>query len=428
MVRAWYKDLKTPASFLKARRGLNVKVLVVGGYGAQGSVVCTYLARSPEVSEIVCAGRSLEKAKRFVERLGSDKVRLKKLDANKVDELESAARGMDLVVNSTAPKYNLAIMDAALKGGAHYQDLASGPTDIPMDKFVSKQIERNEKYEDAGLTALINTGSSPGVMNVLARHAADELDQVDEIRIRYTGFMETTEFISIWSPETAWADMAEKPFLFENGELKRIPPFSGQEVYVFPQPFGPQTVVHHHHEEVVTLPRFIGKGLKYVDFKMGDADILTAKAIWEIGLLNKKPIDVRGVEIAPRDVFLSLIPRPLTMEEVEQKIKGGILVDAAECGVVEITGEKAGEKTCYTYEWPTLSIREANKTMPGVTQESYATGVPVAIFAWMLGRGEIETTGVIAPECLGPKVRTLFFSKLSEMKMPVYKRVKKILS
>ncbi len=407
---------------------MNVRVLVVGGYGAQGSVICTYLARRPDVSVVVCAGRSLEKAKRLAERLRSDKVTPKKLDATKSDDLKIAAKGMDLVVNSTAPKYNLVIMDSALNGGAHYQDLASGPVDIPMDKFVSKQIERSKKYEDVGLTALINTGSSPGVMNVLARHAADELDQVDEIRIRYTGFMETKEFISIWSPETAWADMAEEPFLFENGELKRVPPFSGQEVYVFPEPFGPQTVVHHHHEEVVTLPRFIGKGLKYVDFKMGDADILTAKAIWEIGLLNDKTIDVKGVGVAPRDAFLSVIPPPPTMEEVEQKVREGILVDAAECGVIEVTGEKAGEKAHYTYEWPSLSIREANRIIPGVTQESYATGVPAAIFAWMLGKGEIKPTGVIAPECLGLEVRELFFSKLTEMKMPVYEKAEKILS
>ncbi|MGD8506512.1 MAG: saccharopine dehydrogenase NADP-binding domain-containing protein [Candidatus Bathyarchaeota archaeon] len=405
-----------------------MKVLVVGGYGAQGSVICTYLARTPEVSHVVCSGRNLEKAKRFVERLSSDKVKPKKLDANDTDELDDAARGMDLVVNSTAPKYNLMIMDAALKKGAHYQDLASGPTNVPMDEFVSKQVERSKKYEDAGLTALINTGSSPGVMNVLARQAVDKLDQVDEIKIRYTGFMDTKELISLWSPETAWADMAEKPFLFENGKLKRVPPFSGQEEYMFPAPFGSQTVVHHHHEEVVTLPRFLGKGLKYVDFKMGDADILTAKAIWELGFLNDKPIDVKGVSVTPRDVFLSLIPQPLTMEEVEQKIMEGILVDAAECAVVEITGERTGKKVRCTYEWPTLGIREANKMIPGVTQESYATGVPAAIFAWMLGNGEINAPGVIAPECLGLEVRKSFLTKLAEMKMPVYEKLEKVLS
>ncbi len=405
-----------------------MKVLVLGGYGAQGSVICTYLARSPDVSEIVCTGRNLEKAKRLAQRLQSDKVKPKKLDAGKPDELVMAAKGMDLVVNSTAPKYNLLIMDAALKGGAHYQDLASGPTDIPMDRFVAKQLERNTQYEDAGLVALINTGSSPGVINALARHASDKLDQVSEIKIRYTGFMETKEFISLWSPETAWADMAEEPYLFENGKLKRVPPFSGQEVYVFPEPFGPQTVVHHHHEEVVTLPRFIGKGLKYVDFKMGDADILTAKAIWEIGLLNDKLLVVKGAKIAPRDIFLSVIPPPLTMEEVEQKIKEGKLIDAAECAVIKITGEKTGKKTRYTYTWPTLGIREANKIVPGATQESYATGVPAAIFAWMLGKGEIETTGVIAPECLGLEARKLFFSKLTEMRMPVYEEMETIVS
>ena len=405
-----------------------MKVLVVGGYGAQGSVICTYLARSRDVSEIVCAGRNLAKAKGLVERVKSDKVSPKKLDATKQDELTSAAKGMDLVVNATVPKYNLMLMDAVLKGGAHYQDLASGPTEAPMDKFVSQQIELNPKFKDAGLTALINTGSSPGVTNVLARHAADKLDRVDEIKIRYTGFMETKEFISIWSPETAWADMAEEPFLFENGKLKRVPPFSGEEVYAFPEPYGPQKVVHHHHEEVVTLPKFIGKGLKYVDFKMGDPDMPIAKAIWEIGLLGKSPINVRGMKVAPRDVFVSAIPPPLTMEEVEQKIKEGILVDASECGVVEISGEKAGAKIRYKYEWPTLSVREANKIIPGVTQESYCTGVPAAIFAWMLGKGEIKTTGVIAPERLEMKARNTVFSKLMEMKLPAYEKVEKILS
>ena len=408
--------------------GLNMKVLVVGGYGAQGSVICTYLARKPEVSEIVCAGRNLAKAKRLVERFKSSKVSTKKLDVTKQDELTNAAKGMDLVVNATVPKYNLIVMDSALKGGAHYQDLASGPTDTPMDKFVSQQIERSPKYKDAGLTALINTGSSPGVTNVLARHAADKLDRVDEIKIRYTGMMETKEFISIWSPETMWADMAEEPFLYENGKLKRVPPFSDEEAYPFPEPYGPQKVVHHHHEEIVTLPRFIGKGLKYVDFKMGDPDMHIAKAIWQIGLLSKKSVDVRGIKVAPRDVFISAIPPPLTMEEVEQKIKEGILVDASECGVLEIAGEKAGEKTRYTYEWPTLNVREANKIIPGVTQESYCTGVPAAIFAWMLGRGEIKTPGVIAPECLELKARNTIFSKLAEMKIPVYEKMEKILS
>jgi len=405
-----------------------MKVLVVGGYGAQGSVICTYLAKRPEVSEIVCAGRNLAKAKRLIERLKSDKVIPKKLDATKEDELTRAAKGKDLVVNATVPRYNLLVMDAVLNGGANYQDLASGPTNTPMDKFVSRQIERTPEYEDAGLTALINTGSSPGVTNLLARHAADNLERVSEIKIRYTGLMETKEFISIWSPETAWADMAEDPFLYEHGKLQRVPPFSGEEEYTFPDPYGTQKVVHHHHEEVVTLPRFIGKGLRYVDFKMGDADIHIAKTIWQIGLLSEKPVNVKGIKIAPRDVFVSAIPPPLTMEEVEQKIREGILVDASECGVVEIAGEQAGEKIRYRYEWPTLNVREANKIIPGVTQESYCTGVPAAIFAWMLGKGEIKTTGVIASECLELKARNIILSKLAEMKLPVHEKMERILS
>jgi len=74
--------------------------------------------------------------------------------------------------------------------------------------------------------------------------------------VRWFGGVESKEYISLWSPETMWLDMKLKPIVYENGELKKVPPFSGEEEYKFPHPIGLQTVVHHHHEDVLTLSRF----------------------------------------------------------------------------------------------------------------------------------------------------------------------------
>jgi len=235
-----------------------MKILVVGT-GAQGSVIATELVRSPGVSEVRLSDIDLGKAKRLAERLKSEKVHTHRVDAN------------------WRPQFNLNIMEASLKVGAHYQDLASYPTE---------QLALSDRWKEAGLTALIDTGVSPGFTNVLAAQAADKLDRVEEIRIRLWGGVESKEPTSFWSPETAWTDMAAEPIVYENGEYKEVPPFSGEEAYNFPDPVGQQTVFWHSHEEPETIPRFIGKGVKYVDFKMGGPDFPLAKAIVELAFLR----------------------------------------------------------------------------------------------------------------------------------------------
>jgi len=388
-----------------------MKILVVG-YGAQGSVICTELVKSPEVSEVICAGRNLEKAKRFANWLKSEKLSPRRVDASNPDELLKVAEGVDVVVNAALPRFNLKIMDAALKSGAHYLDLALG-SPPPFEEALSSELALSGKFKDAGLTALINTGVSPGITNVVAREAADRLDHVEEIRIRWFGSVESEETISLWSPETMWIDMKLEPIVYENGELKKVPPFSGEEIYKFPEPIGPQTVVHHHHEDVLTLSRFIGKGLKYVDFKAGGPDLFIAKALFQLGMLDDKPIDVKGTKVAPLDVLCALTPPVLSLEEMERKIKAGMKITEEEHFLVEVKGQKEGEETRYKFHWYS-SFHEVYEKLPGASVLSYLTGIPAAIFTKMLGREDIKTKGVIPPECLEPEARKTFLAELAK--------------
>lgn len=398
-----------------------MKILVLGGYGAQGSVICTDLVKSPEVSEVICAGRNLEKAKRLADWLKSEKLSPLRVDAGNPDELLRAIKGVDVVVNAALPMFNLNIMQAALKSGAHYQDLALG-SPPPFEEALSSELELSDKFKDAGLTALINTGVSPGITNVVAREAADRLDHVEEIRMRWFGSVESEENISLWSPETMWLDMKMEPIVYENGELKKVPPFSGEEEYKFPEPIGSQTVVHHHHEDVLTLSRFIGKGLKYVDFKAGGPHIPIAKALVQLGIVNDKPIDVKGTKVAPIDVLVALTPPVSSLEEMEKKIKAGIMVNEQELFLVEVKGQKEGEETRYTFHWSS-SLREVYEKLPGASVVSYLTAIPAAIFAKMLGRGDIKTKGVIPPECLEPEARKTFLAELAKKGITIHEKV-----
>jgi len=394
-----------------------MKVLVVGT-GAIGIVIASELTKNPEIKEVRLADINLQRAERIRDWLKSEKVSAHRVDAGKLDDVVRVAEGVDVIVNATLPRFNLTITNAALRAKANYVDLA-----MYDYSSYSKQLELDDKYKEAGLTALLNAGSAPGITNVLAANAADRLDRVDVIRIRIFDSVESKEIVSTWSPKVMWDDMATEPVVYDNGEFKRVPLFSGEEIYNFPDPIGPQTVVAHIHEEPVSLPRFIGKGLKYVDLKLGTPDMPTIKFVVELGLLGDEAVDVGGVKVVPQDLFFKLIPPTLSFEEVENKIKAGTLIDARECYVVEVEGEKAGKKTTYIFSVPFPTLREVQEKLSGATHESYVTGIAAAVFTEMVCTGDIKAKGVFLPECLELEARETFIAKLAEKDIKIHERV-----
>jgi len=180
---------------------------------------------------------------------------------------------------------------------------------------VDYKLDFDDAYRKAGLTGLLNLGEDPGLSNIFARYAADRMDRVDEIRIRdgETCESEKYTFMATFSPEVfLGGEIFLKPLIFEDGAFKHLPPFSGEEVYNFPDPVGPLTVYCTDHEETETLPKFIKKGVTYADFKLAFSPetVELLKTLNELGMMSMKPINVKGAKVAPLDVFISLIPTP----------------------------------------------------------------------------------------------------------------------
>ncbi len=368
-----------------------MKFLIIG-VGAVGQVIAAHLARDPEVSEVVLSDISLDRAKSVADWLKSKKASAVKVDAGDRNDLTKAIKQVDVVINATVPRYNLLIMDVALKSNVHYIDLAS---DIPYDS-VRNQLSLSDKWKDADLTAIMGLGEDPGISNLLARYLADKMDRVDEIRVRDGDNSVSKEFAfpCLFSPEVLIDEVLNRPEIFKDGALRRLSPLSGEEVYRFPEPVGPMTVYFVDHEEPETLSKFIDKGLSYADFKLALSPefVQMLKILKQLNLTSKEPIEVKGAKIAPRDVLLSLIPKPA---DLAGKVEG------YSCIAVEVAGRKAGRKMrilAYAY----LSNQEAYRKY-GVTATSYLTGTPPAIGAVMLAKGDIKVRGVIPPECLKPQ-------------------------
>jgi len=389
-------------------------VLIVG-CGAQGKVISTFLSQSREVDKVLLADVDVETCNRHAYRVKSTKLSTHSLDASSVDSVAKLAERADVIVNAVPPQFNLTLMDAALKSETHYVDLAFGP---PYDTF-EKQMLKDASFKRNNLTALTCTGSSPGIVNVVAANAADELDTVSSIRLRIGDMMRSKEPISTWSPETMLGDMAEEPIVYKDGEYMKVPPFSGEEVFDFPEPIGPQPTFMHVHEEAITLPRFIGKGINYLDIKLGTPEMPMIKALVDLGLCSSDPIDVDGVKVIPRHLLLQLFPPTPTPEEIEKKLEAGIITDAHQAYVVEVAGSREGRTVTYKYSINAPSLRQVQKMMPGATHESFLTGTSAAIFTEILGEGKIRTRGVIAPECLERQAREEFLARLGKLNVKI---------
>jgi saccharopine dehydrogenase (NAD+, L-lysine-forming) len=394
-------------------KGVIGKIVVVGA-GGQGGSCASILARDKDVAEVVLADIDLDLANKVKSRIKSDKITAIKVDAGKVESVESATKGADAIINLTLPRFNMNIMKAALRNKAHYVDTAFCDSAVPYEvqMLEHKPLELDDEFKQAGLTALLGCGASPGVTNVLIKYACDKLDRVDKI------FKKPRDIISAWdpgwSPATAIRDWAQEPIVFENGEYKKYPPFSGREEYNF-EPFGTVLLCYHEHEEQLTLPRFIGKGVEYTDFKY-PVDIQAGNFI-KLGFGSDKPVDVKGVKILPVDVLTKLVQSPANAFFAEDEtIK--LPIDSVKLMSIRVEGMKSGESIEYTISYPYTNF--VNEEQRLAIFRRFGTiniyvGLPVTVGAKMCIAGEAEN-GVISPECLDP---IKFLKKMSDMGCPL---------
>jgi len=384
------------------------KVLIVGA-GGQGGPCASILARDKDVTEIVLGDIDLEVANKAKNKIKSDKITTVKLDAGRVEDLERAAKGVDVIINLTLPRFDINVMKAAMKSGAHYVDSARSKDDpVWLWLIEGTSLELDDEFRKAGLTALIACGGTPGVTNVLARYVCDKLDRVDEILIVAGGrsLEEPKGVASTWGPgwcvDEALENYEDEVDVFENGKYKRYPAFYCPGEYKFPEPIGTVLVTGHTHEEAITLPHFIGKGIKNCAFRYPYDPI--AGAFVQLGLTSGKPIDVRGVKVVPREVLVKLIETPVNefLEETEDVVK--LPLESVGAIVMEVKGAKARENVSYKLSWPYhlyTTVEEKMKMYKKFGTTNVAVALPAITGAKMCAAGEADR-GVIAPECLDP--------------------------
>ncbi len=392
------------------------KTVIVMGTGAQGGTIAMRLNEEPNVEKIICADYDLDAAKRYENML--DKAVAVKVDARNLDEIVAASKGAALIVNGLPPDFNPTLMEAALINNMHYQDMASGPVaDIDFVGAVKRQLALDEKFKSAGLSALINTGSAPGLVNVIARNAADKLDDLETIDIYIYDGIWTNAFIPFWwSPETAFGDMAAEPITYENGGYNQVPPFNNPEMIDF-KGLGPRRMVDHEHEEPVTFGLFF-KGLKRANFKYGGPACELAESFYKMGLLGTEPVDVKGVKIVPLDLVCQLTPSaPSDPATIKAALSQGMALEEG-ASLVRVQGQKNGKPICLDNYINGPGLTEAFEKH-GITHESFLTGQSAFLFTKLFVNDKISAKGVFPPEVLDADAREYYLKEAAGLGITV---------
>jgi saccharopine dehydrogenase (NAD+, L-lysine-forming) len=369
-----------------------VNVLLLGT-GAVGTVVARHLASHRALERLTLAdadGARVERLARELEATqpgaAAGRLGVETVDAGDPAALRRVLKGQGLVVCAILPRFNPNVMDAALECGAAYLDLSAGDED---------QFQRHDAWKKKGRVAVHGMGEDPGISNVLARVGADRLDAVETIRVRDGEYSLSDDLplACLFSTETFIEEATSNGRLFENGAWREVPPWSGREVYPFPEPVGPQPVYSMVHEEVDTLPRFIGKGIRNVDFKLAVPDDMQRRLddLHRIGMTRLDEVRVGGVRVRPLQVLAAVLPQPANLGG---RIRGAAIL------LVEIEGRKGDRRIRHVLH-VAMTHDEAFRRMR-TTATAFLTGTGAAAGALAIATGRITTPGVLAPEQLDP--------------------------
>ncbi|MBN47808.1 MULTISPECIES: saccharopine dehydrogenase family protein [unclassified Methylophaga] len=363
------------------------KVIIIGA-GGVGGVVTHKCAQLPEIfSEIILASRNEDKCKAIAAQLDRP-IRTAKVDADNVPELTALLEKEkpDLVINVALPYQDLHIMDACLNAGVDYLDTANyEPLDTAKFEY-SWQWAYREKFENAGLMALLGSGFDPGATNVftayLAKHYFDEIHELDIIDVN--GGDHGYPFATNFNPEINIREVTAECRHWENGEFVTTPAMSKKASFTCPEEVGNYNIYRMYHEEleslVVNFPT-----LKRAQFWMsfGDSYLKHLEVLGNVGMTGIEPIDYNGQQIVPIQFLKALLPDPSTLGP---RTKGKTCIGCV------VKGVKDGkQKIVYLYQ-----IKDHQDCYAEVQSQaiSYTTGVPAMIGAKMMLEGKWKKPGV----------------------------------
>ena len=391
------------------------RVIIIGA-GGVATVAAIKVAKNADVfTDVMIASRTLAKCDAIVasiaEKVGAERAKnfqTAQVDADNTPELVRLFEGFkpDLVMNLALPYQDLTIMDACLEYGCSYLDTANyEPKDEAHFEY-SWQWAYRERFEKAGLTAILGCGFDPGVTSIFtayaAKHHFDEIQYLDIVDCNAGNHHKA--FATNFNPEINIREITQKGLYYEDGKWVETEPLEIHKTLTYPN-VGPKESYLLHHEEleslVLNFPT-IRRGRFWMTF--GQEYLTHLRVIQDIGMASIKPINYEGKEIVPLQFLKAVLPNP---QELGSNYDGETSIGC------RIRGLKDGkEETYYVYNNCSHQAAYEETGMQGV---SYTTGVPACIGARLFIQGLWKKAGVYNVEEFDPDP---FMEELNKQGLP----------
>jgi saccharopine dehydrogenase-like NADP-dependent oxidoreductase len=377
-----------------------MRILLVGA-GGVGTALARIAARR-RFAELVIADYDLRRAERAA--AASDGYLGVQLDAR--DEQAAAAllagHSCDVLMNATDPRFVMPLFRAALQAGTHYLDMAMSLSHPDQDdphrrtgvKLGDEQFALAPEWEQRGKLALVGIGVEPGLSDVFARHAADEMfSEIHQLGVRDGANLQVAgyDFAPTFSIWTTIEECLNPPVIWEKGRgWFTTPPFSEPEIFNFPAGIGPVECVNVEHEEVLLMPRWIDAQRVTFKYGLGSEFIDVLQTLHRLGLDSVEPVSASGAKVSPRDVVAACLPDPATL---------GDLMTGLTCAGTWVSGigTDGAPREVYLYHVVDNAWSMAEYGSQAVV---WQTAVNPVVALELIDSGAWSGSGVLGPEAL----------------------------
>lgn len=363
------------------------KTYTVLGAGWQGTAAAYDFGKYGHAARILIADidedRAVQAALRLNALLQDDIVVPVRADVTKAHEIEQLLRGVDVCLSAVPYYFNVDLTRAAIRAGCHFCDLG-GNTDV-----VFQQHELSDMAKQQGVTIAPDCGLAPGMANILAVYGMRRLKHPHRVRIYVGGLPQEPQppldYALTFSIEGLTNEYFGKAYVLRGGEITQIDAFAELEPIEFPPPLG-------RCEAFITvggtstcpwtfagvLDEYIEKTVRY------PGHYEKMKTIYDLGLLDEKPVQVDGVKISPRNVFHAVAGPRLLSEDPRDVVALRVVVSGDE-----------GEVT--------IELIDFYDDELDFTAMQRTTGFGAAIVGIMLAQGEFPPGSIKLEEAVDPE-------------------------
>jgi saccharopine dehydrogenase-like NADP-dependent oxidoreductase len=383
-----------------------MKALVIGA-GGVGSAIANIASRRPFITQMVIADRNLSRAEAAITKVKDSRFSAAEVNAAELEDIRALIRKAkpDIVINAVDPRFVMPIFLACEIENTNYMDMAMSlsrphphyPNSETGVKLGDEQFARDWNWAERGIYAVVGMGIEPGMSDIFARYASDELfSRLDEVTV-FDGSNLTVEGADFAPSFSIWTTIEEclnPPLVWEDGRgWYTTDPFSELEVFDFPEGIGPVECVNVEHEEVVLIPQKVDAKKVRFKYGLGSEFISTLKTIHMLGMDNKDSINVQGVQVSPRDLLAAALPDPATL---------GLRMRGKTCAGTYVKGlDKGGKpKAVYIYNVVDNAWSMENYGDQAVV---WQTAINPVMALELIHQGAWKPEGVNGPEWFDPK-------------------------